>query len=86
MRDKTKKAVRKTRKYTAVLKFSFKLKGQIILGAGDVKVSVIKKIKFNLVVLFFSVELKLNIANVCVCVFFFSDKERCIGLTGDPIQ
>ena len=85
MRDKTKKAVRKTRKYTAVLKFSFKLKGQIILGAGDVKVSVIKK--FKLVVLFFSVELKLNIANVCVCVcFFFSNKERCIGPTGDPIQ
>ena len=47
-------------KYTAVLKFSFKLKGQIILGAGDVKVSVIKKIKFNLVVLFFFFRTKIK--------------------------
>lgn len=52
------------------------------MGARDVKVSVIKKIKFNLVVIYFSLELKLNIANL----FFFSDKERCIGPTGDPIQ
>ena len=50
------------------------------MGARDVKVSVIKKIKFNLVVLFFSVELKLNIANVCVCVFFLIKNDVLVRL------